>query len=75
VYYDLLVGDGGWWAHNDADLLLQALDSRLTVGVRWSTSKAFGSRSFVTESFARSIHGLRANRREESRGGTVAMDV
>lgn len=43
IYYDLLVGDGGWWAHNDADLLVQALDSRLTVGVRWSTSKAFAA--------------------------------
>jgi hypothetical protein len=43
IYYDLLVGDGGWWAHNDADLLVQALDSRLTVGLRYSTSKAFAA--------------------------------
>ncbi len=41
IYYDLLVGDGGLWGTNDADLLVQALDARLTVGVRWSTSRAF----------------------------------
>lgn len=32
IYYDLLVGDGGWWAHNDADLLVQPS----TAGSRWA---------------------------------------
>jgi hypothetical protein len=41
IFYDLLVGDGGWWASNDADLLFQGLDNRLTVGFRWTTGRAF----------------------------------
>jgi len=41
IFYDLLVGDGGFWLSNDADLLYQAFDNRLTVGVRWTSGKAF----------------------------------
>ncbi len=48
IFYDLLVGDGGWWASNDADLLFQGLEGRLTVGVRWTTSRAF----YTSEHFA-----------------------
>jgi hypothetical protein len=41
IFYDLLVGDGGWFYSNDVDLLYQGLDNRLSVGVRWSTARAF----------------------------------
>ncbi len=41
IFYDLLVGDGGWWYSNDTDLLYQGLDNRLTVGLRWTTGRAF----------------------------------
>ncbi|MDI3282422.1 hypothetical protein [Polyangium sp. 15x6] len=41
IFYDLLVGDGGLWYSNDADLLYQGLDNRLTVGLRWTTGQAF----------------------------------
>lgn len=40
IFYDLLVGDGGWFYANDVDLLYQGLDNRLSVGVRWSTGRA-----------------------------------
>lgn len=41
IFYDLLVGNRGDWMANDADLLYQAFDSRLTVGLRYSMGKAF----------------------------------
>ena len=41
IFYDLLTGNRGFWMANDADLLFQALDSRLTVGLRYSMGQAF----------------------------------
>ncbi|MRG91996.1 hypothetical protein [Polyangium spumosum] len=41
IFYDLLVGDGGFWYSSDTDLLFQGLDNRLTVGFRWTTGRAF----------------------------------
>jgi len=41
IFYDLLTGNRGDWMANDADLLYQALDSRLTFGIRYSMGKAF----------------------------------
>ncbi len=41
IFYDLLTGNRGFWMSNDADLLYQALDSRLTVGLRYTMGKAF----------------------------------
>jgi hypothetical protein len=41
IFYDLLTGNRGDWMANDADLLYQALGSRLTVGLRYSMGKAF----------------------------------
>jgi hypothetical protein len=41
IFYDLLVGNRGFWMSNDADLLYQALDSRLTFGIRYTAGQAF----------------------------------
>lgn len=41
IFYDLLIGNRGDWMANDADLLYQAFDSRLTLGLRYSMGKAF----------------------------------
>lgn len=43
IFYDLLVADEGLWGSNDTDLLFQGLDGRLTLGARWTTSRAFYS--------------------------------
>lgn len=48
IFYDLLTGNRGDWMANDADLLYQALDSRLTIGLRYSMGKAF----YLPEHFA-----------------------
>lgn len=41
IFYDLLTGNDGFWMTNDADLLFQALDSRLTLGIRYTMGRAF----------------------------------
>lgn len=41
IFYDLLVGNDGFWLSNDADLLYQMFDSRLTLGVRYTAGQAF----------------------------------
>jgi hypothetical protein len=41
IFYDLLSGNRGFWMSNDADLLYQALDSRLTLGLRYTAGQAF----------------------------------
>lgn len=41
IFYDLLTGNRGFWMSNDADLLYQGLDSRLTVGIRYTMGQAF----------------------------------
>ncbi|AKT37478.1 hypothetical protein [Chondromyces crocatus] len=43
IFYDLLVGDGGWWYSNDTDVLVQGLDNSLSVGLRWTTAQALYS--------------------------------
>lgn len=41
IFYDLLTGNRGFWMSNDADLLYQALDSRLTLGIRYTMGQSF----------------------------------
>lgn len=41
IFYDLLTGDRSFWYANDTDVLVQGLGNRLSVGVRWSTARAF----------------------------------
>lgn len=48
IFYDLLVGNNGYWMSNDADLLYQGLDGRLTLGLRYTAGQAF----YVREHFA-----------------------